>query len=147
MKSLKIASVLALAAFAGSAAAGSFEVWSDNDKAANKVVVVGFAGDNETQDAMLDLEYPSNWVFLKASAKVAGTVCAAKPDEHKIRIVPPSGAGKAVSSARTDYCTFLFKPAVGEKAAGGALKTLFTECAASSGNKTCTADLVDLNEK
>ncbi|AVP96027.1 hypothetical protein C7S18_01940 [Ahniella affigens] len=145
MKTLKLAGVIAALAFAGSSVAGSFEVWSDNDKSMNKVVVVSFAGDNETQDAMLDLEYPANWEFVKAAAKASGTICAAKTDERKIRIVPPSGAGKALGG-RADYCTFLFKPAAG-KAAGGALKTLFTECAAANGNKTCSADLVDLNEK
>lgn len=146
MKSLKLASAVVAMAFAGASVAGSFEVWSDSDKAANKVVVVSFAGDNQTQDAMLDLEYPASWQFVKAAAKVSGTICAAKADERKIRIVPPTGAGKALGG-RTDYCTFLFKPAAGAKAADGALKTLSTECAAANGNQPCSAELVNLNEK
>lgn len=146
MKAIKTILAASALLVSGFATAGKFETWSDLDGKGNIVVVVSFAGDGATQDAQVDFKYPADWSLLKAVPKVAGSVCVVNSEKGFVRVVPPSGAGKALTSKQTDYCSFMFKSTAKTTNIAG-LEQVFTECAASTGSKACDADFVNLSEK
>ena len=130
-----------------SASAGQFNVWT-YQSGGNHIVKVSFAGDQASQDAQLDLAIPAGFEVAEAKALVNGSVCAGSAESGILRAVPPSGAGKALPSAETDYCSFVLKAKGGIKPAGKGpveLKARLTECA-GAGNPTCSVDVVDVSE-
>jgi len=148
MKTFTFVSVAAiLAAFSVSASAGQFEVWSDGAKGANRTVIVSFAGDGHTQDAQADIAFDPGLEFVTANAKVAGSVCAELKGKNMVRVVPPSGAGSALSSKQIDYCAFSFRSRGGKAVAGTGLTVSFTECAGVSGSSNCESNAIDVSEK
>jgi hypothetical protein len=100
--------MLAGAAFADwGDATGHFDtIVLDNSKSGTTEVVITFTGDGVTQDAQLDLLYDAGLTVAKAEALQPGAVCVANPDAHGLRAVPPSGAGKALSTETVDVCKF-----------------------------------------
>lgn len=126
----------------GFAQAGNFEVWHDSNAKSNVVTaVVSFSGDGSTQDAQADIAYPADWKLLKASAKVAGTICVGHANAKMIRVVPPSGAGTALSSKATDYCSFSFSKGKAASNVGSSeFKISFVECQAADGSKACGSE-------
>jgi hypothetical protein len=147
-KAASFSAALLLAASFG-ANAGSFEIWSDVDKASGQTIaVVSFSGDGVTQDAQADFTYGDGLEFVAANTKVAGSICVGFAKDRSIRIVPPSGAGQALPSKATDYCSFSFKSKRGGVIAKGAkFSTKFQECAAPSGTSSCSVESLDLSEK
>ena len=147
-KFAKIGCAVAVALGMSSVAqAGKFEVWSDESgKAGQTIAVVSFAGDGVTQDAQLDMTYAENLQFVSASVKVPGSVCVVFQDQRLMRVVPPSGAGQALSAKSVDYCSFSFK-STGAPSKGAKFSTKFQECAAPSGASSCSTDALDLSEK
>lgn len=144
IKHLIIAS--AALAFAGSASAGNFEIWSDSSaKAGYVTAIVSFTGDGATQDAQADIAFGDNLSLVKAVAKVPGSVCVGLPQQNKIRVVPPSGAGQALAAKATDYCAFTFKAKGGASSPG--FRVAFTECAASGGSQNCGSEATDVSAK
>lgn len=143
----KSAFAAALSLFAVSSAfAGSFETYSLSDTKSKRVtVVVSFAGDGVTQDSQVDLDYPAGLTLVKATAKVAGSVCVGIAG-NKIRVVPPSGAGKALPSAATDYCSFSFAAQKGLQTSNFSFKPSFTECAAPGGVQSCSHQDQDVTQ-
>lgn len=133
---------------ASSAFAGSFDAYSMSDqKSGRLVLVVSFAGDGVVEEAQLDLDVPSGYGLVSSVAKVAGSVCVGIPG-NKVRIVPPSGAGKPLTQGATDYCSFSFKPDKKLSAAISAanFKQSFIECASVSGVKPCDAKIADITK-
>jgi len=131
---------------AGSAVAGSFETYSLGDAKSKRVtVVVSFAGDGVTQDSQVDLDVPQGLVLMNAQAKVAGSVCVGIPG-NKVRVVPPSGAGKALPSAATDYCSFSFRAEKSAQVGKVSFKPSFTECAAPNGAQSCAHQDADVTQ-
>ena len=133
----KFAILAAALMVSGTALAGSFESWTMADKKGGAVtVVVSFQGDGVTQDAGVDLEIPAGYTVAKASVKVPGTICMS--NDKMMRVVPPSGAGVALSKSAVDYCSFALRAqkgaVVSEKLV---LKPIFTECAAPAGIQQC----------
>ncbi|MBL0027760.1 MAG: hypothetical protein IPO95_01280 [Rhodanobacteraceae bacterium] len=131
---MKITSQILLSALIGgatfSAFAAGFESWSMTEKRTGATtIVVSFAGDGEAQDAQVDMPIPAGYKLVKASVKVPGSVCVGTPD-GKLRAVPPSGAGQALSTKNTDYCSFMIKP---EKA-GSQAKVAFATTQAVCGS-------------
>ncbi len=143
----KVVVTAALATFGiGSATAGSFETYSLADGKSKRVtVVVSFTGDGVTEDSQVDLDIPKGLVLVNASAKVAGSVCVGIAD-NKIRVVPPSGAGKALPSVATDYCSFSFRAEKSAQIGQVAFKPSFTECAAPSGAQSCAHQDADVTQ-
>ncbi len=123
MKKL-IAAGVALVLSAG-VCAGKFEVWTQQ-AGKGTVALVSYQGEGTSQEAQLDLTYPTGF-HVTASTKVAGSVCAVFAEKSMIRIVPPSGAGTALTSNATDYCSFAF---VGKGVP--TLKKAYSECVPSS---------------
>ena len=130
---------------AGVANAGSFEIASDTGAKANQfVALVSFAGDGVTQDAQLDLTYSSDLEFVQARALVAGSVCVGFAKTNTVRAVPPSGAGTALTSTSTGYCSFSFRSKAGA-VKGDKLTVAFQECASPSGTGNCSVEKLDLS--
>ncbi len=146
MKSIILKSVLLIGLTSGTAVAGNFEIWHDaSAKSSSVTAVVSFAGDGNTQDAQADIAYPMNWKLEKATAKVAGSVCVGHANANKIRVVPPSGAGSALSSKATDYCAFSFTKLKGAESKGEKMTIEFTECQGISSAQGCSAEATDLS--
>lgn len=141
---------LAVAMFAVSPVmAGGFNVWTYEASKAETQLVVSFAGDGVTQDAQLDLGVAKGFAAAAAKVLVPGSVCAISPAGDKIRAVPPSGAGKALSSSDVDYCSFSVKPVGGMRPmlkSGELLSVEFNECA-GAGKASCSSDITDLSER
>lgn len=130
----------------GLVSAGSFDTWTMQDsKAKRTTVVVSFTGDGATQEAQLDLDVPEGLELAKAVVKVAGSVCAAIPG-NKIRVVPPSGAGEALSSRAVDYCSFSFRSNGALSKAKPEFKVSFQECATTTGASACTHQTSDITQ-
>jgi hypothetical protein len=110
MNKAKILFGSAILMMAGAATAGSTGQFDtivlDNAKSGMTEVVVTFSGDGVTQEAQLDLLFAEGLSVAKAEALQAGSVCVANPDAHGLRAVPPSGAGKALSTGTVDVCKF-----------------------------------------
>jgi len=123
INTVRLLSLAVTVAFAPLATAGKFEVWTQAS-GSGSVALVSYQGDGTSQEAQLDMTYPAG-MKVSAQTKVAGSVCAVFPSENKIRIVPPSGAGTALSSNAIDYCSFSFK---GAGADAPELKKVFSEC-------------------
>ena len=139
-----VASIFACSA----ASAGQFNVWTYESGKRNNVTV-SFAGDGVAQDAQLDLAIPAGYEFVEAKALVAGSVCAGSNEAGMLRAVPPSGAGQALPSAETDYCSFVIAAKGGIKPAGQGsveLKPRLTECA-GAGSASCRVEVVDVSER
>jgi len=132
-----------LALAAAPAFAGNFEIWTDSSAKGGVTMIVSFAGDGLTEDAQVDFDTPKNLKFVRADVKVPGSVCVAFPKENKVRVVPPSGAGTALPTAATDYCSFSFAG----KATGEKFKPSFVECAAPTGSSKCNADVNEVSAK
>lgn len=98
-----------------------------------------FAGDGATQDTQLDLDYNAT-VFptVTGVALVAGSICAVNPSPTFIRIVPPSGAGTALTSTATAYCRFQFTAAAGAAAGNYDFVQRFIECDAGACTRSGT---------
>lgn len=95
---------------AGSAAfAGNFTTNSPSGSPGSVLVYqVSFAGDGATEDAQLDASYTAaNFTSVTATVVVPGSTCTT-PGGNSIRVVPPSGAGVALTSTPTIYCSFNF---------------------------------------
>jgi hypothetical protein len=130
---------------AGVANAGSFEVAADTGaKADQYVAIVSFTGDGVTQDAQLDLTYSADLEFVQARSLVAGSVCAGFAKTSMVRAVPPSGAGSALPSKTTGYCSFSFRSKAGA-VKGDKLTVAFQECASPSGTGNCSVEKLDLS--
>jgi len=146
LKSLAIASIASLMSIAA-ANAGSFDAYSMVDQKSKRLVlVVSFAGDGSVTDAQLDLDAPVGYKLVSAKSKVDGTICVGMTG-NKIRIVPPTGAEKALAKSSTDYCTFSFVAEKGLNVASAPVfKQSFIECAALSGIKSCDANISDITQ-
>ena len=105
----KIAAAFCAAAFVSTSAfAGQFEMYYQHVGNNRLVAIVSFAGDATTQDAQADFSFGPELEFVSAKTKVAGSVCAGSQEKGLIRIVPPTGAGKPLSTKAMDYCSFSF---------------------------------------
>jgi hypothetical protein len=137
--------VLALACFgmAGSAMAGSFTQSPDPGSvtrgAAGTVVQFLFAGDGDTQDAQADLTISSTAdLTIVPTVLVPGSVCAVDIPTALIRVAPPSGAGVALTSTATAYCSFEFTAAAGAALGPRTLTPALLDCAPLGAGDTCT---------
>lgn len=144
---LIIASAIAGLLASASSFAGQFEIWSDGAKGPQQTVIVSFAGDGQTQDAQADITFEPGLEFVAATAKVAGSVCVELKGRNMVRVVPPSGAGVALSSKPTDVCSFSFRSKRGKSVSGTGLSVAFTECAGAGGSSECGVSSVDVSEK
>jgi hypothetical protein len=148
-KSVLVAGAILASCFAwGSANAGQFELWSDvNAKSGQVTMIASFAGDGMTQDAQADIDFDPEFTLVGASAKVAGSVCVGLPGQSKVRVVPPSGAGTALTSKAVDYCSFTFKNKGGSLAKAPSFKLGFVECASPTGMHACGGEAIDVSAK
>ncbi|HET6603805.1 MAG TPA: hypothetical protein VFG21_06255, partial [Xanthomonadaceae bacterium] len=134
-----LASVLAVSGLliAGIANAGTFSQSPDPGSvvrggSASNVDFL-FAGDGETQDAQLDITLSSVAdLTITPSILVPGSVCVLV-DADTLRIVPPSGAGVALTSTATAYCRFAFTATAGATLGLRTWTTDFIECASPAG--------------
>lgn len=139
---------LVLAASSSIVSAGQFDIWVDPASKGNGVfVVVSFAGDGMTQDAQADISFGESLSLVSAQSKVEGSVCVGLPGKNVIRVVPPSGAGKALTNDSVDYCSFYFSQKGMSKAAGPSFKIDFVECASPDGMHGCGTELLDVSVK
>jgi hypothetical protein len=137
----------ALLLAATSATAGQFEIWTDPAAKGNRIVLmVSFAGDGMTEDAQADISYDPALKLVSAQTKVAGSVCVGLPGRNIIRVVPPTGAGTALTSAAVDYCSFVFeRPAIAKSVAE--FKVEFVECGSPTGMHSCGTEIFDVSVK
>lgn len=88
-----------------------------------------FAGDGDTQDTQLDLEYNAAvFTTVTPTVLVAGSVCSVLTAPARIRIVPPSGAGVPLTSTPTAYCGFAFGAAAAAPLGNYDFTQSFIEC-------------------
>jgi hypothetical protein len=133
--------VFAAMASAG-AMAGNFTQVPDPASVAQGATVnvaFQFAGDTVTQEAQLDLNYNSTvFTTVVPTTVVVGSTCAVNPTPPFIRIIPPSGAGTALTSTPTTYCSFAFTAAPGATLGNYDFTTRTLECDGPSCTRTGT---------
>jgi hypothetical protein len=137
--------VLALACFGmvGSAMAGTFSHAPDPGPVtrgqAGTVVNFSFTGDGDTQDAQADLVISSTAdLTITPAVVVAGSTCAFDGGTGTLRVAPPSGAGTALTSTPTVYCSFTFAATAGAALGPRALTPALLDCAPLGAGDTCT---------
>lgn len=97
-----------------------------------------FAGDGDTQDTQLDLEYNATvFTTVTPTVVVPGSVCSVLTAPARIRIVPPSGAGVPLTSTATAYCSFNFGAAGAAPLGNYDFTQSFIECV-GTGTPACT---------
>jgi hypothetical protein len=153
MKRVKLALSSALIVVAGLASAGpsgEFSTYVYETKSGMTNVVVAFSGDGVTQEAQLDLTFDQGLSVVKAEPLVGGAVCVANPDVHGLRAVPPSGAGKALSTKGTDVCKFSLAraPSLAKSfKASSSISVRLSECASANGDVgACQSSVHDVSE-
>lgn len=135
--------VLTSALVSFSVQAGEFNVWTFEAGKGQVHVEVSFAGDGVTQDAQLDAAIPSGYSLVEAKVLVPGSVCVGSTEHSLVRAVPPSGAGKALTSKDVNYCRFVF--ARGAAAKGKlTFEPKLTECA-GQGAAACGVNIQDVS--
>lgn len=150
VKAVSAAALLLVAAAASGASSGEFSTFVYETKRGTTDVVVAFSGDGVTQEAQLDLLFDAGLTVSKAEVLVPGSVCVANPDAHGLRAVPPSGAGKALSSKMMDVCKFSLEraPSLAKSfRTSSSISVRLSECSAPGQEVgSCVSNVHDVSE-